>query len=105
MSKESRSQAQIFLDEHRELQDMKGRSKTWPQVKAASALSHRGQTFYIVAGDVLGGEEELYLDRLARGADPSAADHLARELFLELPEELQEIVRRDLLAQRGRHAE
>ena len=52
---------------------------------------------YVVGGDTLGGEEELFLDRLARGAGESGTDTLSRELFLEQPEAVQAIVRTRLL--------
>lgn len=62
-------------------------------------LDVRGKELYIVGGDTLGDEDELYLDRIARGAWASSPDELSRELFLELPEELRGIVWSELLRQ------
>jgi hypothetical protein len=86
-----------LLDEHPELREAIRRSAVWPRVKQEAAVTIRGQPMYVVAGDTLGGEEELFLDRLARGAREGGADALSRELFLEQSEAVQAIVRTHLL--------
>ena len=86
-----------FLDDHPELREAMARSAVWPRVKRDATVTIRGQPMYVVGGDTLGGEEELFLDRLARGAGESGADPLSRELFLEQPDAVQAIVRTRLL--------
>ncbi len=97
MAGRSRSRAEEFLDEHAELRKARERSSVWARIKASSALRVQEHELYLVGGDILGGEDELYLDRLARGAHASGGDDLSRKLFEELPEELKGTVRRDVL--------
>ena len=92
----ARSTARIFLDAHPDLWAARERSGLWPRIKADASVRPAGVELFVVAGDTLGGEEELFLDRLARGARPSA-DPLSRALFLELSTPLQAEVRRELL--------
>jgi hypothetical protein len=90
------SRARLFLDAHPELGGSREQSQVWPQIKANAALRVRNADLFVVGGDTLGGEDELFLDRLARGARPSS-DPLSGALFLELPDALQTLVRRELL--------
>jgi hypothetical protein len=92
-----RSHAEAFLDRHPALRTACARSTVWSRVRDEARIDLGGSEAYIVAGDTLGGEPELLLDRLARGANASGADPLSRALFLELPTELQTTVRRELL--------
>jgi hypothetical protein len=92
-----RSSAARFLDEHPDLREAREQSKVWPEVKKTAELSLPGRQAYIVQGDILGDEDDLYLDRLARGARSSGSDPLSRKLFSELPEELQKVVLGELL--------
>jgi hypothetical protein len=94
-----RSRARIFLDTHPALGAALRHSGVWPQIRTEAKIHVADEDLYIVAGDTLGDEEELFLDRLARGARPSA-DPLSRALFLELPESLQTLVRHELLLER-----
>jgi hypothetical protein len=91
-----RTNARIFLDAHPDLDAARARSGVWPKIKDAASIRPAGVEVFVVGGDTLGGEEELFLDRLARGARASG-DPLSRALFLELPGALQAEVRRDLL--------
>jgi hypothetical protein len=91
-----RTNAQIFLDAHPDLRAARERSRVWQRIKAAASIRPAGEELFIVGGDTLGGEDELFLDRLARGARPSG-EPLSRELFLELSPALQAQVWRDLL--------
>ena len=97
MTGPQRSHAEAFLDRHPALRAACGRSAVWPRVKDEARIDLGGTELYIVAGDTLGGETELFLDRLARGANAAGADPLSRALFLELSAELQTMVRRELL--------
>jgi len=93
---ESRSRAELFLDQHPALRAAQGRSEVWPRIKEEAVIELGGTEAYIIAGDTLGGEAELFLDRVARGASAPGADVLSRALFLELSPELQAAVRREL---------
>jgi hypothetical protein len=98
------SRAAIFLDAHPELREAQARSEVFPRIREQASLAVAGRQFYLVYGDTLGDEEELFLDRLARGARDQGADRLSRELFLELSPELQEVVRRELLREDDQHS-
>ena len=93
------TRARLFLDAHPELVAAREQSRVWPRIKAGAALRVGGADLFVVGGDTLGGEDELWLDRLARGARP-ASDPLSRALFVELPAALQTLVRRELLHER-----
>lgn len=93
--------AEVFLDQHPALREAQAYSSVWPLVKEEAAVQVHATRMYVVGGDTLGGDAALFLDRLARGARASAADRLSRALFLELPPELQSLVRRELLLESG----
>jgi hypothetical protein len=99
MAGRPRTRAEAFLDEHRALRDARDRSAVWLRIRATSGFELQGRRLYVVGGDTLGGEDELYLDRLARGARAAGSDELSRELYLELPEELKKVVDNELLRQ------
>ena len=94
---QGRTRAESFLDRHAALREARTRSRVWPGVKTSAELVVDGQRLYVVGGDTLGGEDELYLDRLARGANVDSSDDLSRQLFLELPPPLRDVVARELL--------
>lgn len=91
------TRAEMFLQAHPGLREARDRSSVWPRVKDEARLAFGAGTTFIVHGDALGGEAELFLDRLARGAGAAGADALSRALFLELPADLQVVVRKNLL--------
>ena len=97
MADRPRTSAEAFLDSNRSLREARDRSAVWPRIKTGAAIDVGGRELYIAGGDTLGGEDELYVDRLARGAKGSGSDELSRSLYLELPADLQAIVRRELL--------
>jgi len=57
-------------------------SPHFANLKKSLEIHHRDQTMYLVQGDVLGGEEELLLDYLIRGANEQEADTRYRAVFL-----------------------
>ena len=97
-----RSSASRFLDEHPALRDARGSSQKFAELKKRAALpkdneeDKEEEQLYIVRGDTVGDEDELYLDALARGSNPEARDALARALFSELDEQLQALVMSEL---------
>lgn len=92
MGGEAKSSATRFLDAHPELRRVMSASASFAELKARESLSVDGEVFYVVRGDTRGGEDELFLDALAGGANPAARDGLKRALFLELSEQLREAV-------------
>jgi len=57
-----KSSATLFLDEHPELRAAMAKSQKFPEVKKRSSLLIDGEQLYVVKGDVLGDEDELFLD-------------------------------------------
>lgn len=95
-----RSRSALFLDAHPRLRDARARSVVWPALSESAALELNGRRVFIVAGDTLGDEDDLYLGELARGASDQDDEAASRRLFLELEPELRQVVERELL-QRG----
>ena len=95
------SRSRAFLESHPELADARARSSVWPRILRETAIEVGGETLFLVAGDTLGDDDDLYLERLARGARAAGSDPTSRELFLELPQHLHPIVYAELLQQRG----
>jgi hypothetical protein len=93
---DARSNARLFLDAHPALDRARAQSTIWPRIKAEARIRIGGEEMYAVGGDTLGGEDELFLDRLARGSRESS-DPLSRALFAELPDTLQSVVLRELM--------
>lgn len=87
-----RSEAAIFFDEHPELRDAMNRSKNFPELKRRSSVKIDDEQLYVVKGDTLGDEDELYLDALIRGSNPQTDDSLARKLFLEMEDHPQSLI-------------
>ena len=61
MTEPVRSNARIFLEAHPELWAARERSSLWPRIKADASIRPAGVELFVVAGDTLGGEEELFL--------------------------------------------
>jgi hypothetical protein len=93
--------AELFLARHPALLEAQTRSSVWPRVRKEASVEIQGTRLYVVGGDMLGSDAALFLDRLARGARALSSDPLSRELFLELPPDLQSLVRRELLLETG----
>ncbi|MFN2515294.1 MAG: hypothetical protein ABR556_03695 [Pyrinomonadaceae bacterium] len=82
--KDEKDAATLFLDENPELRTSMSKSKKFSELKKRSLLFIDGEQLYVVKGDTLGNEQELYLDGLIKGSNPANQDELYRELFLEL---------------------
>lgn len=93
-----RSFATRFLDEHPELRSAMARSQKLPELKKRLALPKDDATdeneeqLYIVKGDTVGSEDDLFVDALARGSNSATQDSVARELYLELDPSLKSLV-------------
>ena len=83
-----------LLTAYPELRAVMDRSETFGRIAERARLVLDGRTHYLVHGDTLGSLEELFVDALSRGSSSEGSDPLCRTLFLELPAELQDAVRR-----------
>jgi hypothetical protein len=92
-----RSRSDLFLEGHPLLRAARAHSLVWPQLRDRAALEMGGKNVFIVSGDTLGDEDDLYLSELARGAGEHDASSLSRALFLELSPEMRNTVMGDLL--------
>jgi hypothetical protein len=92
-----RSRSDLFLSAHPLLREARARSSIWQKLRDGAALELGGKRMFLVAGDTLGDEDDLFLGELARGATDDDASPLSRALFLELSPELRATVLRDLL--------
>lgn len=88
------SDASDFLVTHPGLEAAMHASGRFAHVRDAAALEVDNERLYIVRGDTLGDEADLYLETLVRGARSDRQDDPNRAVFLELDDELQEVVRR-----------
>ncbi len=68
------------------------RSECFSRIRARSALSIDDETQYIVRGDTLGSEDDLYLDALAKGIHAQDPGSEYRALYLELDEPLRSLI-------------
>ena len=86
------SQATHFLDEHPELRAAMHRSGSFPRIREESAIVVDDETQYIVRGDALGSEDDLFLDALAKGSAAQDPEDVYRALYLELDEPLRSLL-------------
>ena len=90
---EPKSPATKFLDSHPQLRSAMRESKIFDEIKTRAALKIDGELLYIVKGDALGEEDDLFLDALAEGSREGAANELKRVLFLELNDEQKALLK------------
>ena len=83
-----------LLRAHPALLALLDRSETFRRIAEEARVDLDGRTHFLVRGDTLGSREELLVDALCRGASPESSDPPSRALFLELPPNLQDAVRR-----------
>lgn len=88
------SDAADFLALHPGLEDVMRASERFARIRDDAALEVDAERLYIVRGDTLGEEADLYLETLVRGARSDHPDDPNRAVFLELDDELQGVVRR-----------
>ena len=86
------SDAGRFLAANRWLVDAMRSSAAFEAVKGEAALDIDDERLYIVRGDTLGSEEELYLEALVRGAQCDDPTDPVRRVYLELDDHQRAIV-------------
>ena len=89
---ENKSPASEFLSKHPELREKMESSENFKQMKQSKALQIDDEQLYVVQGDVLGEEEDLYVDSIIRGSNSATEDQIARNLFLELDESQKNLI-------------
>lgn len=89
---DEKSRAALFLDARPALRAAMKASEIFPELKKRKSLDIDDEQLYIVRGDTLGDEDDLYLDALVRGANPEGSDELSRRLFLELDEKSRSLI-------------
>ena len=88
------SDAAEFVRMHPGLERTMSASERFARIRDDTALEVDAERLYIVWGDTLGDEADLYMETLVRGARSDRPDDPNRAVFLELDDELQEVVRR-----------
>lgn len=87
-----KTRAAQLLDEHPDLREKMSKSEKFREMKDRKALVVDDEKLYVVQGDVLGDEADLYLDSVIRGSNPMTDDQISRSLFLELDENQKELI-------------
>ena len=90
--RENKSPASEFLSKYPDLREKMASSENFKQMKQSKALQIDDEQLYVVQGDMLGEEEDLYVDSIIRGSNSETDDRIARNLFLELDESQKELV-------------
>lgn len=86
------SEAEEFVRAHPRLLKLMRSSSAFATIRNRRALEIDAERLYVVKGDTLGDEEDLFVETLVRGAqaaDPSEPD---RAVYMELDDEMREVV-------------
>jgi len=67
-------------------------SLAFAAVRDRSALEIDEERLYIVHGDTLGDEEDLFVETLIRGAQTSDPSDPNRAVYLDLDDEMREVI-------------
>ena len=80
------------LGANRWLVDAMRSSTAFEAVKREAALDIDDERLYIVRGDTLGSEQELYLEALVRGAQCDNPTDPVRQVYLELDDHQRAVI-------------
>jgi len=69
-------------------------SPSFGAIRDKAALEIDAERLYIVRGDTLADEEDLFLETLIRGAQMSDPSDPNRAVYLELDDEMREVIDR-----------
>jgi len=86
------SSARKFVHAHPELVEAMHRSEAFAAVRDQAALDVDDERLYIVRGDTLGDEEDLFVETLVQGAQSSEPDDPNRAVYLELDDRAREVI-------------
>ena len=87
------SSASEFVRAHPGLRRAMAELPAFAEVRERAALEVDDEPLYIVGGDTLGDEEELFVETLARGVHSDDPNDPNRVVYLGLDDELQDVVR------------
>jgi hypothetical protein len=79
-----------FFASHPELRRAMADSVPFSRVKANARVEIDDEILYVVKGDILGEEEELFVETVIRGA--KGQDELQRDVFDQLQERDRELI-------------
>lgn len=86
------SDAQAFVRSYPGLVRSMHSSAAFAGIRDQAALEIDAERLYIVRGDTLGDEEDLFLETLVRGAQASDPDDPNRVVYLDLDDEMREVI-------------
>ena len=86
------SDAKAFVRSHSGLARAMRSSKAFASIREAAALEIDAERLYIVRGDTLGDEEDLFLETLVRGAQAKDPQDPNRRVYLELDKRMREVI-------------
>ena len=84
--------AGAFLAAHPSLAEAMRTSSAFDRIRRQALLDIDGERLYIVRGDTLGSEEELFVEALVRGAQGPDPGDAERALYVELTDEQRALV-------------
>ena len=67
-------------------------SAAFEAIRDKATLEIDAERLYIVRGDTLGDEEDLFLETLVRGAQASDPNDPNRKVYLELDKDMREVI-------------
>lgn len=88
------SSARDFIRAHKNLAMVMETSSAFAAVREKAMLEIDDERLFIVRGDTLGDEEDLFLETLVRGAQATDATDPNRAVYEELDQEMREVVDR-----------
>lgn len=77
---------------HPGLRDVMDRSSNFATIKQEAALKVDDQVEYIVRGDTIGDECDLFVEALVRGAASNEPSDVYRALYMELDEDARAVI-------------
>ena len=86
------SSAREFVQSNPGLARVMASSDAFAAIREGAALEIDGVREFIVRGDTLGDEEDLFVETLVRGAQASDPNDPTRVVYEELDEQLREVV-------------
>lgn len=86
------SDAHELVRKHPGLARVMRTSAEFDAIRLEAALEIDAERLFIVHGDTLGDEEDLFLETLLRGAQSSDPDDPNRAVYLDLDDEMREVI-------------
>ena len=81
-----------LLATHPRLREVRDRSSNFERIKQQASLNIDDQVEYIVKGDTLGDEDDLFIEALVRGAGSGESADVYRALYMELDDDTRAVI-------------